>query len=45
MAKNQSLPARLQEKDSYGDHDLIMYEHHGKPPSCDQGLAFQAHAL
>ena len=31
MAKNQSLPGRLQEKDSYGDHDLIMYEHHEKP--------------
>ena len=45
MAKNQSLPARLQEKDSQGEHDLIMYEHHGKPLSCDQGLAFQTHAL
>ena len=45
MAKNQSLPTRLQEKDSYGDHNLIMYEHHGKPPFCDRGLAFQTHAL
>ena len=35
MAKNQSLPTRLQEKDSYGDHNLIMYEHHEKPPSGD----------
>ena len=31
MAKNQSLPARLLEKNSQGDHDLIMYEHHEKP--------------
>ena len=30
MAKNQSLPARLQEKDSQGEHDLTMYEHHEK---------------
>ena len=30
MAKNQSLPARLQEKDSQSEHDLIMYEHHEK---------------
>ena len=30
MAKNQSLPARLQEKDSQGENDLIMYEHHEK---------------
>ena len=30
MAKNQNLPARLQEKDSQGEHDLIMYEHHEK---------------
>ena len=22
-----------------------MYEHHGKPLSCDQGLAFQTHTL
>ena len=45
MAKNQSLPARLQEKDSSSEHDLILYEHHDKPPSGDQGLAFQTHAL
>ena len=31
MAKNQSLPARLQEKDSQGEHDLTTYEHHEKP--------------
>ena len=31
MAKNQSLPARLQEKDSYDENDLTMYEHHKKP--------------
>ena len=45
MAKNQSLPARLQEKDSSSEHDLILYEHHEKPLSGDQGLAFQTHAL
>ena len=27
MAKNQSLPARLLEKDSQGENDLTMYEH------------------
>ena len=31
MAKNQSLPARLQEKDSRGEDDLIMYGYHEKP--------------
>lgn len=31
MAKNQSLPARLQEKDSRGKDDLIMYGYHEKP--------------
>ena len=31
MAKNQSLPARLQEKDSRGKDNLTMYEHHEKP--------------
>ena len=31
MAKNQSLPARPQEKDSQGENDLIGYEHHEKP--------------
>ena len=45
MAKNQSLPAHLQEKNSLGEHDLITYAHHEKPPFCDQGLAFQTHAL
>ena len=45
MAKNQSLPAHLQEKDSSSEHDLILYEYHDKPPSGDQGLAFQTHTL
>ena len=45
MAKNESLPARLQEKDSLSEHDLILYEYYDKPPSSDQGLAFQTHAL
>ena len=45
MAKNQSLPTRLQEKDSRGEDDLTMYEHHENPPSSDWGLAFQTHAL
>ena len=30
MAKNQSLPTRLQEKDSRGEDDLTMYEYHEK---------------
>ena len=30
MAKNQRLPARLQEKDSRGEDDLTMYEYHEK---------------
>ena len=57
MAKNQSLPDRLQEKDSRGEDNLTMYEYHVKPtvwwprPSLsnplfgDQGLTFQTHAL
>ena len=45
MAKNQSLPARLQEKDSRGEDNLTMYGYHEKPPPGDQGLAFQTHAL
>ena len=45
MAKNQSLSAHRQEKDSSSEHDLTLYEHHDKPPSGDQGLAFQTHAL
>ena len=31
MAKNQSLPAHLQEKDSRGENSLTMHEHHEKP--------------
>ena len=31
MAKNKSLPAHLQEKDSRGEENLTMYEHHEKP--------------
>ena len=31
MAKNQSLPAHLQEKDSRGEDNLTMHEHHEKP--------------
>ena len=31
MAKNQSLPARLQEKDSRGEDDSTMYGYHEKP--------------
>ena len=31
MAKNQSLPAHLQEKDSRGKENLTLYEHHEKP--------------
>ena len=31
IAKNQSLPAHLQEKDSRGEDNLTMYEHHEKP--------------
>ena len=45
MAKNQSLPAHLQEKDFGGDDSSTMPEHHEKPPPGDQSLAFQTHAL
>ena len=45
LAKNKSLLAHLQEKDSSSEHDLILYEYHDKPPSGDQGLTFQTHAL
>ena len=38
MAKNQSLPAHLQEKDSSSKHDLILYEYYDKPPFGDHGL-------
>ena len=31
MAKNQSLPAYLQEKDSRGEDHLTLYERHEKP--------------
>ena len=31
MAKNESLPAHLQEKDSRGEENLTLYEHHEKP--------------
>ena len=31
MAKNQSLPAHLQEKDSRGEDHLTLYERHEKP--------------
>ena len=31
MAKSQSLPAHLQEKDSRGEDNLTLYEHHEKP--------------
>ena len=31
MAKNQNLPARLQEKDYRGEINLIVHEHHEKP--------------
>ena len=30
MAKNQSLPAHLQEKDSEGEENLATHEHHEK---------------
>ena len=45
MAKNQSLLAHLQEKDSRGEDNLTLYEYHEKPRPGDQGLAFQTHAL
>ena len=31
MAKNQRLPAHLQEKDSRGEENLTLYEPHEKP--------------
>ena len=34
MAKNQSLPAHLQEKDSRGEDHLTLYEHREKPTAC-----------
>ena len=44
-ANNQSLPDRLEEKDSSSEHGLNLYEHYDQPLSGDQGLAFQTHAL
>ena len=34
MAKNQSLPAHLQERDSMGEDDLNTHEYHDKPTAC-----------
>ena len=34
MAKNESLPAHLQEKYSRGDDRLTLYERHEKPITC-----------
>ena len=34
MAKKESLPAHLQEKDSRGDDHLTLYERHEKPVAC-----------
>ena len=34
MAKNESLPAHLQEKYSRGDDRLTLYERHEKPIAC-----------
>ena len=45
MAKNQSLPAHLQEKGSRGEDNFTTYNTMKNPPPGDQGLAFQAHAL
>ena len=39
MAKNQSLPAHLQEKDSRGEENLTMYEYHEKPTVWWLGLS------
>ena len=44
-AKNQSLPDRIEEKDSSSEHGLLLYEHHGCPSISDQGLTLQSHAL
>ena len=37
MAKNQSLPAHLQEKDSRGKDHLTLYEHREKPTTWRSG--------
>ena len=34
MAKTESLPAHLQEKNSRGDDHLTLYERHEKPTAC-----------
>ena len=34
MAKKESLPAHLQEKDSRGEDHLTLYEYHEKPTAC-----------
>ena len=34
MAKKESLPTHLQEKDSRGDDHLTLYERHEKPIAC-----------
>ena len=34
MAKNESLPAHLQENDSRGEDHWTLYEHHEKPTAC-----------
>ena len=34
MAKNESLPAHLQENDSRGEDHLTLYERHEKPIAC-----------
>ena len=40
MAKNKSLPAHLQEKDSRGDDHLTLYERHEKPTACRSRPSF-----
>ena len=44
-AKNQSLPGHAEEKDFLSKHGSPLYEHHGYPPTSDQGLVLQTHAL
>ena len=39
MAKKESLPAHLQEKDSRGDDHLTLYERHEKPIACRSRLS------
>ena len=40
MAKNESLPAHLQEKDSRGEDHLTLYEHREKPTTWWSGPSF-----